>query len=215
MDPAFKAVYSLISPNIKANNAEPGTYGIPCSQVSSLPAEIGFTFTSQSGKAFTLTIPSSELSVGPFESNPSLCQTLINADSYTIIGASLLKHYYSVWDVGGQRMGFASNGEFLECLGIDLLLMASRQAYKPRQSLPLFLPVKTPGCKIMGMDLICRTHTVRMRGSSLRKAVHLCIIINSMLTPLHHLHPSAGHPQILRKGYVLLSLAFTMARFCD
>ena len=102
----------MISPNIKANSAEPGTFGIPCNQVSSLPAVISFTFTSQSGQPFDLTIPSSELSVGPFKSNPSLCQTLINADdSFNIIGASLLKHYYSVWDIGNQRMGFAPTGK--------------------------------------------------------------------------------------------------------
>ena len=41
-----------------------------------------------------------------------MCQTLINAvEGYYIIGASLLKHYYSVWDLGGKRLGFASNGE--------------------------------------------------------------------------------------------------------
>ena len=100
----------MISPNIKANSAEPGTFGIPCNQVSSLPAVISFTFTSQSGQPFDLTIPSSELSVGPFKSNPSLCQTLINAfDGLDLVGGSLLKHYYSVWDVGGKRMGFAPN----------------------------------------------------------------------------------------------------------
>jgi hypothetical protein len=104
-----EAVYAQISPDIKAFSAEPGTYGIACSAISSLPAEIGFTFTSQQGTAFTLTIPSSELSVGPFRSDPSICQTLINADDFTIIGASLLKHYYSVWDIGGKRIGFAPN----------------------------------------------------------------------------------------------------------
>jgi len=102
-----EAIYALISPDIKPNSAEPGTYGIPCSRVSSLPAVIDFTFTTTSGSPFNLTIPSSELSVGPFNSNASLCQTLINAMSGTnIIGGSLLKHYYSVWDVGNNQMGF-------------------------------------------------------------------------------------------------------------
>ncbi|EKM53998.1 uncharacterized protein PHACADRAFT_257547 [Phanerochaete carnosa HHB-10118-sp] len=105
-----EAVYAQISPNIKPNSDEPGTYGIACSEISSLPAEISFTFTSQEGEAFTLTIPSSELSVGPFRSNPELCQTLINAfEDFNIIGGSLLKHYYSVWDLGNQRLGFAPN----------------------------------------------------------------------------------------------------------
>ncbi|THH27806.1 hypothetical protein EUX98_g6382 [Antrodiella citrinella] len=106
-----EAVYALISPDIKPNNAEPGTYGIACNRISSLPAELSFTFTSQQGQPFNLTIPSSELSVGPFRSNPSLCQTLINADEFTLLGASVLKHYYSVWDIGNQRMGFAPTGK--------------------------------------------------------------------------------------------------------
>lgn len=108
-----EAVYAQISPDIKPNPAEPGTYGIACSRIASLPAELSFTFTSQQGTPFTLTIPSSELSVGPFRSNPALCQTLINAfEDFFILGGSLFKHYYSVWDLGNSRMGFAPNGEF-------------------------------------------------------------------------------------------------------
>ncbi|THU95408.1 acid protease [Dendrothele bispora CBS 962.96] len=103
-----EAIYALISPDIKPNSAEPGTYGIACSRIPSLPAKIDIAFTDVNGRAFNLTIPSSELSVGPFANNPSLCQTLINAfDGLELVGGSLLKHYYSVWDVGNQRMGFA------------------------------------------------------------------------------------------------------------
>jgi len=103
-----EAIYSLISPDIRANTNEPGTYGIACNRVSSLPAVIDITFTSQAGTPFNLTIPSSELSVGPFASDPSTCQLLINAfDGLDLVGGSLLKHYYSIWDVGGQRLGFA------------------------------------------------------------------------------------------------------------
>lgn len=106
-----EAIYALISPDIVANDDEPGTYGIACSKIASLPAKIDLQFTSTAGKAFNLTIPSSELSVGPFASDPSTCQTLINAmDGLDLVGGSVLKHYYSVWDIGGQRMGFASNG---------------------------------------------------------------------------------------------------------
>ncbi|KAE9400870.1 acid protease [Gymnopus androsaceus JB14] len=90
-----EAIYSFISPDIKPNPAEAGTYGIACDLISTLPAVIDITFTSQEGTPFNLTIPSSELNVGPFANNASLC---------------LLKHYYSVWDVGNQRMGFAPNG---------------------------------------------------------------------------------------------------------
>ena len=68
---------------------------------------------STTGCAFNLTIPSSELSVGPFANDPSTCQTLINAyDGLSVAGGSLLKHYYSVWDVSRQRVGFADNGMY-------------------------------------------------------------------------------------------------------
>lgn len=104
----FQAIYALISPNIQPNPNEAGTYGIACNLIPTLPAVIDIAFVSQSGKHFNLTIPSSELSVGPFASDPSLCQTLINAfDGLELVGGSLLKHYYSIWDVGGKRMGFA------------------------------------------------------------------------------------------------------------
>ena len=103
-----QAIYALISPDIKPNPNEVGTYGIACDRISSLPANIDITFTSQSGTPFNLTIPSSELSVGPFASDPTLCQTLINAfDGLELVGGSLLKHYYSIWDVGNKRLGFA------------------------------------------------------------------------------------------------------------
>lgn len=108
LTPSTQAIYSLISPNIKANPNEPGTYGIACSLIPTLPAVIDITFTSQQGTPFNLTIPSSELSVGPFANNASLCQTLINAfDGLELVGGSLLKHYYSVWDIGNKRLGFA------------------------------------------------------------------------------------------------------------
>jgi hypothetical protein len=49
---------------------EPGAYGIPCLEISSLPAAIDITFTSTDGKPFGLTVPGSELSVGPFANDP-------------------------------------------------------------------------------------------------------------------------------------------------
>jgi hypothetical protein len=65
-------------------------------------------FTSEDGCPFNLTIPSSELSVGPFADDPSMCQTLINEfEGLSIAGGSLLKYWYSMWDVQGRRVGFA------------------------------------------------------------------------------------------------------------
>jgi hypothetical protein len=43
-----------------------------------------------------------------------MCQTLVNAlDSFDlhIVGGSLLKHYYRVWEQSNARMGFVVNGE--------------------------------------------------------------------------------------------------------
>ena len=109
---SVQAIYAKISPDIKPYFNEPGAYGIPCDLIPSLSAQIDITFTSQEGTPFNLTIPSSELNLGPFADDASTCQTIINAyDLYDvqiqIIGGSLLKHYYTIWDVGGQRLGFA------------------------------------------------------------------------------------------------------------
>lgn len=114
-------MYALISPNIKPFAAEPGAYGLPCSQIGGLPATIDITFTSSAGTPFNLTIPNSELNVGPFASNTSICQTLINAfDGLELVGGSVLKHYYSVWDIANRRMGFAPNGESQFIPGVAL-----------------------------------------------------------------------------------------------
>ncbi|KAK0461292.1 acid protease [Desarmillaria tabescens] len=103
-----EAIYAFISPDIVPHASEPGTYGIACDKIPSLAAAISIAFTAQDGHVFELTIPSSELSVGPFADDPTVCQTLINAfDGLDLVGGSLLKHWYSVWDIGDQRMGFA------------------------------------------------------------------------------------------------------------
>lgn len=106
---AAQAIYDLISPDIKPFAAQPGTFGIPCSRISTLSSTIDITFMSIDGTPFNLTIPSEELNVGPFIEDPTICQTLVNAlDGLSVIGGSLLKHYYSVWDGGNARMGFAA-----------------------------------------------------------------------------------------------------------
>ncbi|KAL6301849.1 acid protease [Sparassis latifolia] len=107
-----EAMYALISPDIQPYANEPGAYGIACSAIANLSATIAVTFTSQDGGRYNLTIPSSELNVGAFADNSSHCQTLINAyDGVRILGGSLLKQYYSVWDISNQRLGFGSNQE--------------------------------------------------------------------------------------------------------
>jgi hypothetical protein len=70
------------SPDIQAFG-NLGACGISCDAVSALNATLDFAFADVDGNPFTLTIPSSELNVGPFVEDPSICQTLINAqDGY-------------------------------------------------------------------------------------------------------------------------------------
>ncbi|KZT73386.1 acid protease [Daedalea quercina L-15889] len=106
-----EAIYSSISPDIQPYAPEPGTYGIACDKIDELPAQIDLTFTDTNGEPFNLTIPSSDFNVGPFEAEPTLCQTMINyLDGLDLVGGSVLKHYYSVWDIANQQMAFAPNG---------------------------------------------------------------------------------------------------------
>jgi hypothetical protein len=114
----------MISPNIKPNPSIPGSYGLPCSQMTNISAELTFGFNSSgSGETFDITIPTSEFNLGPFNNDPSLCQALINVwlpgedDLPPILGASLLKHYYTVWDTGNQSMGFAAICMYFVTLG--------------------------------------------------------------------------------------------------
>ncbi|KAH8809448.1 aspartic peptidase domain-containing protein [Xylogone sp. PMI_703] len=97
-----QAIYSLISPDIKPVD-NMGTYGIPCTKLDQLNSIISFIIGGQN-----YTIPSQELSVGPIPGQPDICQTLISAGGgFWIIGASLLKYYYSVWDIGNVQFGLA------------------------------------------------------------------------------------------------------------
>lgn len=84
-----------------------GAYGMFCSLISSLPAEIKIAFAPVTGESFNLTIPSSELNRGPFPNNSSFCRTFISAGPVSTVGGSLLKYYYSIWDLDGMRLGFA------------------------------------------------------------------------------------------------------------
>ncbi|KZP03736.1 acid protease [Athelia psychrophila] len=106
-----EAIYAAISKDIVPYPAEPGAYGIACAAIPALPATLDIGFVTAAGAAFNLTIPRAELSVGPFAGQSAVCQTLINAfDGLNLVGGSLLKHYYTVFDIGNQQMGFAATG---------------------------------------------------------------------------------------------------------
>ncbi|KAL7952848.1 aspartic peptidase domain-containing protein [Trichoderma compactum] len=100
-------IYTNISPDIKPIDAV-GTYGIPCSKLKDIKPSIPFII---GGRSYT--IPSQELSVGPISDQPDICQTLTNssgdgpANSLWVIGGSLLKYYYAIWDIENVRFGLA------------------------------------------------------------------------------------------------------------
>jgi hypothetical protein len=100
-------IYAMISPDIKPIDTV-GTYGIPCAKLMDIDSTISFVI---GGHKYT--IPSQELNVGPISNQPDVCQMLINSSgsdqgkSLWVIGGSLLKYYYTVWDIGNARFGLA------------------------------------------------------------------------------------------------------------
>lgn len=99
-----RAIYAMISPKIKLIDQR-GAYGMACSDFEGLNASITFTMKGQ-----PYTIPSKELNVGPYPGQEGICQGLINSPRevpFWIIGGSLLKYYYTVWDTGNKQLGFA------------------------------------------------------------------------------------------------------------
>lgn len=105
-----ETIYASISPNIKALD-DLGTYGIPCAELPYLTKTISFMIGGHN-----YSIPAQELNVGPVAGKPGTCQTFINASfarrpggkALWIIGSSLLKYYYTVWDIGNTRFGLAT-----------------------------------------------------------------------------------------------------------
>lgn len=107
-------IHARISPKIKLTDPN-GAYGIPCADLPGINASI----TIGLGDGL-FTIPSQELSVGPFAEAPKtgayagqegICQTLFNSASegvpFWILGGSLMKYYYTVWDMETPRLGWA------------------------------------------------------------------------------------------------------------
>ena len=106
-------IYALISSNIQLVN-ELGIFAAPCCELDKITSNVSFVF---GGMLFD--IPPRELNVGPlpdgealigsYAGRTDLCQAFINGaglgvelgpefDSSWIIGGSLLKYYYSVWN---------------------------------------------------------------------------------------------------------------------
>ncbi|QDS75845.1 hypothetical protein FKW77_001369 [Venturia effusa] len=111
-------IHPLISPKIMLIDPN-GAYGIPCADLPGLNASI----TIGLGDGL-FTIPSQELSVGPFAGTPTtgayagregICQTVFNHATaqvpFWVIGGSLMKYYYTVWDMETPRLGWAKTAQ--------------------------------------------------------------------------------------------------------
>ncbi|OAA80601.1 pregnancy-associated glycoprotein 2 precursor [Akanthomyces lecanii RCEF 1005] len=101
------AFYKAVSPKIKQLNHE--AWGVECDVIDSLAVDITFTFGS-GAETFNATMPKESFNLGPYEGKPGICQTVfstIDLGGSFLIGAPLLKQYYTVWDGHNLEMGFA------------------------------------------------------------------------------------------------------------
>lgn len=102
-------MYAAISPIPKQLN-DFGDWGAPCDKIDEIAAEFTFTFGA-GNKMVNATIPKSAFNLGPHKDFPGICQTVLSTTNYGIsefmIGAPLLKQYYTVWDGDKYQLGFA------------------------------------------------------------------------------------------------------------
>ncbi|KAG9031857.1 hypothetical protein FS837_002879, partial [Tulasnella sp. UAMH 9824] len=88
-------------------DADVGVYTFPCDKASSI-APIGWMFGSSST---VFNIHPSQLNLGEAEKGSNKCiSAIIPSDSYPIglIGDAFLSSWYSIFDYGNMRMGFAA-----------------------------------------------------------------------------------------------------------
>lgn len=111
-DSVVADIYSRISPNITKLDRE--AWGAPCSLVDSIAADFTFTYGSPNGNNINVTMPRSAFNLGPYNGSTTTCQTVFSSgelgsngdDPGYLIGAPLLKEYYTVWDGLNYKMGF-------------------------------------------------------------------------------------------------------------
>lgn len=107
-DQMVTAIYKSISPQIKKLNQE--AWGVACDIIESLAVSFTFTF-GKGADIFNATMPKEAFNLGPYEGKPGICQTVFSSLSLGsktfLIGAPLLKQYYTVWDGLNLKMGFA------------------------------------------------------------------------------------------------------------
>jgi hypothetical protein len=108
------AIYAQISPEIR--QIDPlGAWGAPCDVLKKLEPQLTFTIGSGSGTV-NVTVDRNSFNLGPYAGRDGTCQTVIlnPAEPLTdlpvslwTLGSPLLKSYYTIWDGGNQRVGFA------------------------------------------------------------------------------------------------------------
>lgn len=107
-DALVTKIYQSISPKIKKLNYE--AWGVECDIVDDLAVDFSFTF-GEGDNVFNATMPKEAFNLGPYEGKPGICQTVFSSLSLGrntyLIGAPLLKYYYTVWDGLNMKMGFA------------------------------------------------------------------------------------------------------------
>lgn len=109
------ALYAQISPKI--TEIDRGVWGGPCDVVDAVAPTIALTYAG-ARTPLDLTIPKSAFNLGPYKGSNTTCQTLFLGldlfgrpdDGYDtwLVGAPLLKQYYTVWDGAYGQIGFAN-----------------------------------------------------------------------------------------------------------
>jgi hypothetical protein len=106
------AIHAQISSNIRQIDPN-GAWGAPCDVLSKLNPELMFTL-GQGANAVNLTVDKDSFNLGPYPGQNGMCQTVFLNPSTPetrlpvwTIGSPLLKNYYTVWDGGNLRFGFA------------------------------------------------------------------------------------------------------------
>jgi hypothetical protein len=118
-------IYALISPDIQLLNPL-GLFGMPCDNFENLEATIQFkfgahVFTVPSSDFLVGLVPAGEATVGMYAGMSSLCQcailggglggTFSGLTDLWVVGASILKRYYSIWDYTEMGLSLARTAQ--------------------------------------------------------------------------------------------------------
>lgn len=107
------AIYAQISPEIRQIDPA-GAWGARCDLLGNLSPVLTFTIGAGS-EALNITLDGNSFNLGPYPGQNGTCQTVFSNSAEPIpypvalwiLGGPLLKAYYTVWDGGNQRVGFA------------------------------------------------------------------------------------------------------------